>query len=301
MKNPGRGFLTKLLSTFLFSKGRINYSVEKINENFSCKGRTSTAASTWKLYGSKANSIFRFSYIALLIVVSSSAISAQQLGNYPFTSLLLASCPNTNNTVSGPAANVSFSAYTNVGATCEPSVSAFENSGLNQLSTVNPGEYNEFTITPSTGYALTLSSLTFNHYSSVKPIANWYVRSSVDGYAENIGSGTITSSNQLVTLSLSPASFTNIGAVTFRFYVTGAQTLNAVWINDNVTVNGYAFKIPSNPPNPTSNSPQCANPGVTLSRTGSPSGSEVWYWQTTSTGTSTAKPEATCTVNTSGT
>ncbi|MCW3107704.1 MAG: hypothetical protein JWQ09_2210, partial [Segetibacter sp.] len=255
-----------------------------------------------KRLGSKRlGRINAISFITLFLVLFGSTASAQQLGDYPFTGFLLATCPNNNNTVSGQAANVNFSPYTNVGASCSASTTDFENFNWNQSNTINTGEYNQFTVSPASGYVLTLTSLTFNQYYSVKPISTWYLRSSIDGFSSNIGSGTITNSSQLATVSLSAANFTNIGSVTFRLYVVGALNSNAVWINDNVTLNGSAIKIPDNPANPTSNSPQCANPGVTLTRTGAPSGPEVWYWQSTSTGTSTAKPQSTCTVNTSGT
>ena len=59
--------------------------------------------------------------------------------------------------------------------------------------------------------------------------------------------------------------------------------------------------LPSNPANPTSNSPQCVNPGVTLSRSGAPPAGVTWYWQTTATGTSTANSASTYVVNTPGT
>ncbi len=58
---------------------------------------------------------------------------------------------------------------------------------------------------------------------------------------------------------------------------------------------------PANPGNPISDSPQCATPGVTLTRTGTPPGGETWYWQTSPTGTSTANSGATFNVTTSGT
>ncbi len=59
--------------------------------------------------------------------------------------------------------------------------------------------------------------------------------------------------------------------------------------------------LPANPGNPTSNSPQCNPPGVTLTRTGTPPAGETWYWQTTALGTSTTDSGATFIATTSGT
>ena len=57
----------------------------------------------------------------------------------------------------------------------------------------------------------------------------------------------------------------------------------------NVTVND----LPATPGTPTSNSPQCANSGVTLTKNGTVPGGETWYWQgINSAGTSTSNSAA---------
>lgn len=71
-----------------------------------------------------------------------------------------------------------------------------------------------------------------------------------------------------------------------------------------VTSNAVALTVnaaPGNPGNPTSNSPQCNPPGVTITRTGTPPAGEIWYWQTTSLGTTTTNSGSTFTANLSGT
>ena len=88
--------------------------------------------------------------------------------------------------------------------------------------------------------------------------------------------------------------------------VVGAGTTGsvAVTIAGQTGTSGTSYTVnptPANPGNPTSDSPQCATPGVTLTRTGTPPGGETWYWQTSATGTSTANSGATFNVTTSGT
>lgn len=86
---------------------------------------------------------------------------------------------------------------------------------------------------------------------------------------------------------------------TFNYTLTtsgGAPCANAT-INGTLVVNA----LPANPGNPTSNSPQCNPPGVTLTRTGTPPAGETWYWQTVAGGTSTANSAATFVATTSGT
>ncbi len=55
------------------------------------------------------------------------------------------------------------------------------------------------------------------------------------------------------------------------------------------------------PADPTSNSPQCANPGVTLNFTGSAPAGETWYWQTSASGTSTVNSASSYVVSVAGT
>ncbi|QBZ97668.1 GEVED domain-containing protein [Flavobacterium sangjuense] len=88
--------------------------------------------------------------------------------------------------------------------------------------------------------------------------------------------------------------------------VIGAGTTGAVSV---VALGGTATSagtftvntLPANPSNPTSNSPQCNPPGVTLTAVGTVPANEAWYWQTVSLGTSTANSAATYTATTSGT
>ena len=66
---------------------------------------------------------------------------------------------------------------------------------------------------------------------------------------------------------------------------------------DTYTIN----QLPANPGNPTSDSPQCTIPGVTLTANGTPPVDETWYWHTTATATDVVSSGNTYNVNTSGT
>ncbi len=61
------------------------------------------------------------------------------------------------------------------------------------------------------------------------------------------------------------------------------------------------YALPANPSTPMSDSPQCASPGVTLTSSGSAPVGETWYWQTTTTGTSTSNSANTYNTSTAGT
>jgi len=236
----------------------------------------------------------------LLLLLISTAATAQ-LGVYSFTGP--GDC--TNGAINSQPANAIFTNYNNVNADCEPKPNEFETKSWNQNMTVDLTQYNQFTITPNAGFTLTLSSISFTQSVNQVPSSGtteWHFRSSVDGYATDIATGTCIVSSQTPTITLPAGSFTGIGAVTFRLYLTNANGGGTRWTNDEVTVmgtaNGAGLAVP---PNPTSNSPQCAITGVTMNFNGTAPAGETWYWQTSATGTSTANSTPAYTVNSSGT
>jgi hypothetical protein len=85
------------------------------------------------------------------------------------------------------------------------------------------------------------------------------------------------------------------------YYIRSQRNSTNCWSSGAGSLAVIVNPLPANPGNPTSNSPQCADVGVTLTRSGTPPAGETWYWQTTPTGTSTANSGATFNVATSGT
>jgi hypothetical protein len=107
-----------------------------------------------------------------------------------------------------------------------------------------------------------------------------------------------------------------LGAATITTPTSATSTVTGLSLGATATLrwtisNGYCGSTtsditittvaPANPSNPTSNSPQCNPPGVTLTRVGTVPANELWYWQTVSLGTSTANSSATYTATASGT
>lgn len=123
------------------------------------------------------------------------------------------------------------------------------------------------------------------------------------------------------TVVLTGTNFTGATAVTIggtpvtSFIVNSATQITAIVGNGTTgtiavtTASGTATSLltftinplPVNPGNPTSNSPQCSTPGVTLTRVGSVPVGETWYWQTIPLGTAITNSAATNVVTTSGT
>ena len=114
-------------------------------------------------------------------------------------------------------------------------------------------------------------------------------------------SGTTTVTiNGVACTSVTVVSATSITAVVAAGTTSGVVNI----VNNGRRNNGHSITVnaaPASPGNPTSNSPQCNPPGVTLTRAGTPPAGVDWYWQTTAAGTSTTNNTATFLATTSGT
>lgn len=178
---------------------------------------------------------------------------------------------------------------------------------------------------------LTLTGLTIGNYYKIQ-VHDWWGVSMVNGFticvthtlpptitSLSAANGCVGSSLTITGTNLSSASSVTIGGTvatitsnnatsitvtvgsgttgTVSVTTPGGTATSAATATPTFTVN----PLPANPANPTSNSPQCNPPGVTLTRAASPPGTENYYWQTTSLGTSTANNSATYTATGSGT
>jgi hypothetical protein len=169
-------------------------------------------------------------------------IVAAQLGMYEFTQA--SGCPVLANTVTAQPANASFSIYTNVGGTCTAAANVFNNNTWNTTGTIDLNNYNEFSIQADSCFGVSLTKLAFTHkVSNVNTIPTWHLRSSVDNFAADIASDSITTNIILNDTVMLGAAFSNLNQVTFRFYITGISTPGATWRNDNVSLWGFINSV----------------------------------------------------------
>ncbi len=175
------------------------------------------------------------------------------------------------------AAGVTFGSFSAAGVSVNPtatgrfsyktwSTGAVNGSDIyaNLTGALNPAEYFEVTVTPNSGYKLSLTGITFKMLRSSTGVRTYSVRSSADGFAANlpasinpvntklsVQSGNVffwnndtasTSTSQAGnTITLSGASFSNItSAVKFRFYAWNAESTAGTFSLDNVSIAGAA-------------------------------------------------------------
>lgn len=114
--------------------------------------------------------------------------------------------------------------------------------------TLAPNDYFEFTLTPNAGYQIDFSNFVYTGQASATGATNVAFRSSIDAFATDIGTATITGT----TIDLTGAAFQNITtAITFRVYAWGAtETTGTFSIND-FAFNGAVILVGTPPSNPT--------------------------------------------------
>lgn len=167
-----------------------------------------------------------------------------QLGIYQFAGTL--DCATQDVAATNTSSNWTFSDFTAQGNTCASGGGIFNRSDWNQTSFINLNQYNEFSISGANCTNLNLSKIALNHRtSSTGGTPSIFVRSSLDNFATNID--TIASSwngNIMLadTISL-PATFANLSAVTFRFYVINQATAGSTLRMDNVSLWGNTIVV----------------------------------------------------------
>ena len=164
---------------------------------------------------------------------------------YNFTGSSLASADSDANSAAGSIAATGLTSGSGVSVGNGNPAPGFSFAGSLPTSQ-NTGEYISFTVTATSGHAIDLATgsgtLTMSLAVSATPTLglNWAVRSSVDGYASNLGTGTISSttfSTGTTSFGSLGSSYDNLSSVTFRIYAysTAGSTRNLY--ADNITLN----------------------------------------------------------------
>jgi len=167
---------------------------------------------------------------------SDASATGTQIGLYEFTAA--AACPVTALSVTSQPSNAIFSDYSSTGTSCSSANNVFSNSNWNLAATIDLAEYNEFSISANDCSTLDLNRIIFTHRISASGgTPTWTLRSSVDNYTSDLGTGPILTTDKIDTINLS-AAFDALTQVVFRFYITNMGTNGATWRNDNVRVIG---------------------------------------------------------------
>lgn len=153
-------------------------------------------------------------------------------------------------------ASLTVSAMTR-GAGLLPSSSAgtFSAKGWTTGGAVDAEDYFTFSVTPASGYTLTLTQLVLDERRSGSGITHWSVRSSLDEFNSDLATFAVPDNSDTradQTIALPAAGFTGLAApVEFRIYGYGAESAAGTWRIDNVRLDGAvsaASAVPSSLP-----------------------------------------------------
>lgn len=166
------------------------------------------------------------------------------LGLYEFTQP--SACPVTATAVTTQPATATFSVFSATGVNCQAAGNVFNNNDWNTTTTLDLTEYAEFSVTANDCQSLKLNRVAFNHRTSATGgTPTWYLRSSLDNYASDLGTGLSGNNNNtnLDDTVLLGSAFDAVTNVTFRLYLTGIGTTGATFRLDNVSLYGNAIAI----------------------------------------------------------
>lgn len=168
------------------------------------------------------------------------------LGIYEFTQP--SGCPVTATAVTAQPTTATFGTFSSIGINCQAAGNVYNNSNWNTTATIDLTEYAEFSITANECQSLNLDRIAFNHRcSATGGTPTWYVRSSLDNYATDLGTGLSANNNNqnLDDTVMLGTAFDAISTVTFRFYLTGIGTTGATFRFDNVSLFGNSIALPT--------------------------------------------------------
>ena len=191
------------------------------------------------------NSVMRLSILCALLLVRSETQS-QVIGNWNFNGSTTGTA-STFNTVS--VADFSSAVPSRA---FNASTEYFGENGW-PTGSLNPLHYLEFTLTPNTGYALNLSSITLRmRHSNTGPSGGsgptaFNLRSSLDGFTSDLTSGVLTGAYVNFTITPGAAYSSLPTAITFRVYGHTAIVYtggNNRLVFDNVQVTAIGLVLP---------------------------------------------------------
>src|SRR5450432_2134590 len=178
--------------------------------------------------------------IPLLCIFSFSKMSAQ-VASWSFNNILTGT--GSANTTAG---NASLGSTIAAGGAFNGGT-VYYGEGNWPAGSIDLNAYLEFSITPTAGHTLTITSLAMQIRRSTTGVSGagpntWSLRSSLDAFASNISSGVLTTNSAPATIAMLGISFMNLPAkITFRLYGYNA-TVSSGGLNrfvfDDIVANG---------------------------------------------------------------
>jgi hypothetical protein len=127
------------------------------------------------------------------------------------------------------------------GVTPSAAGNVFSSTGFTMGTTVDTADYFSFSIKANQGFKLNLDSIVFGQRKSNTGPASYSVRSSLDGFQNDLGSGSCPTNityNNRISLGTAFQSVASTVTIDFRFYGYGAGAATGTWRLDSVRIHG---------------------------------------------------------------
>jgi hypothetical protein len=134
-----------------------------------------------------------------------------------------------------------------LGLTPSASAGTFSSKSWTTVSVLDATDYYSFSITPSTGFGMTLTSLVLDERRSSTGIRNWSVRSSLDSFASDLASFAVPDNDDVRTsqsTALGSAFESLTSGLEFRIYGYSSESGAGTWRIDNVQLSGTLTAVP---------------------------------------------------------
>ncbi|MDX5348461.1 MAG: T9SS type A sorting domain-containing protein [Hymenobacteraceae bacterium] len=186
----------------------------------------------------KKKSVFLFLFALVSGLGFAEQSNAQQLGIYTFTG---ASATDSTFAIDAQPANARFSNYMRGDSlTIGAGSDYFNSASWPTANALSVNDYHAFSVTPVSGYTVSLDSIVLDERRSGTGIRVWSVRSSADNFATDIATFNVPDDTNTRRQKISLGSaFQNLSSmVEFRIYGWSAESANGTWRHDNVAVFG---------------------------------------------------------------
>ncbi len=127
------------------------------------------------------------------------------------------------------------------GVSASANAGTFSATAWTTSGSLDANDYFTFSLTPEAGYSMSLTQLILDERRSLTGIRNWVVRSSLDGFASDLGAFAVPDNDSTRTgntVNLSAAFIGLTSLLEFRIYGFGAESSVGSWRVDNVKVEG---------------------------------------------------------------
>ena len=178
------------------------------------------------------------------VLIGTASLSHAQIAVYSFTGNTTAATSVAANLTAGNFGGSNSPAPTNSSPVYSAGSGSYAISQDTWTGSVPGTNYFTFTLTPSAGYSLSVTSVSFGSRSTTTGPTAFSLRSSADSYAGSLLGGSLNNDSNWYSSGNQSVSLTFSSATTFRLYASGASSSGGTLRIDDFRINGTLSAVP---------------------------------------------------------